>query len=84
MAPNDHAGVMNIDPALEPFVWCNAERLGGVPCFRDTRVPVEALFGNLEAGLSLDEFLEAFKGVTREQAVAVLEYFRRQFEKAAA
>jgi len=38
---------------------------------------VDALFDNLEAGLSLDEFLEEFEGVTREQAVAVLEFSRR-------
>jgi uncharacterized protein (DUF433 family) len=38
---------------------------------------VDALFDNLEAGLSLDEFLEEFEGVTREQAVSVLEFARR-------
>ena len=38
-----------------------------------TRVPVDALLDNLEAGLSLDEFLVEFEGVTRAQAVAVLE-----------
>jgi uncharacterized protein (DUF433 family) len=59
-------------------VWTDPERLGGAPCFRGTRVPVEALFGNLEDGVGLDEFLDAFPGVTREAAVAVLEYARRQ------
>jgi uncharacterized protein (DUF433 family) len=38
-----------------------------------TRVPVDALFGNLETGVSLDEFLDAFEGVTREQAIGVLD-----------
>ena len=57
-------------------VWSDPERLGGRVCFRGTRVPVDALFDNLEAGLSLDEFLEEFEGVTREQAVAVLEFAR--------
>ena len=61
-------------PAL--LVWCDPERLGGKPCFRGTRVPVDALFANLEAGVSLDEFLEAFEGVTREQAVGVLDAAR--------
>ena len=58
-------------------VWSDPERLGGRVCFSGTRVPVDALFDNLEAGLSLDEFLEEFEGVTREQAVAVLEFARR-------
>ncbi len=57
-------------------VWSDPERLGGRLCFQGTRVPVDALFANLEAGMSLNEFLEEFEGVTREQAVAVLEYAR--------
>lgn len=55
-------------------IWSDPERLGGSPCFLNTRVPVEALFANLEDGVSLDEFLEAFEGVKREYALAVLEY----------
>ena len=58
-------------------VWSDPERLGGRMCFRGTRVPVDALFANLEAGMSLDEFLDEFEGVSREQAVAVLEYARQ-------
>lgn len=42
--------------------------------FRGTRVPVKALFENLEDGATLDQFLEWFPGVTREQALAVLEF----------
>jgi uncharacterized protein (DUF433 family) len=57
----------------ETLVWSDPERMGGTPCFRGTRVPLDALFGNLEDGMSLDEFLDAFEGVTREQAVGVLE-----------
>lgn len=48
--------------------------LGRVPVFRGTRVPVEALISNLEAGLSLDEFLDNFPTVTREQGLQVLEF----------
>lgn len=58
-------------------VWSDPERLGGRVCFRGTRVPVDALFDNLEAGLGLDEFLEEFQGVSREQALAVLEFARQ-------
>ena len=57
-------------------VWSDPARLEGRLCFRGTRVPVDALFANLEAGMNMDEFLEEFEGVTREQAVAVLEYAR--------
>ena len=64
-------------------VWSDPERLGGRLCFQGTRVPVDALFANLEAGMSLNEFLEEFEGVTREQAVAVLEYARHTMPEAA-
>jgi uncharacterized protein (DUF433 family) len=65
-------------------VWSDPERLGGRVCFRGTRVPVDALFENLEGGLNLDEFLDEFEGVTREQAVEVLEYARRSLGEPAA
>jgi uncharacterized protein (DUF433 family) len=57
-------------------VWQNPNRMSGALCFANTRVPVSALFENLEGNVSLEEFLDAFEGVTREQAVAVLEYGR--------
>ena len=52
------------------------EIMSGEPVFDGTRVPVAALLDNLEAGVSLDEFLDNFPTVTREQAVQVLEYFK--------
>ncbi len=52
------------------------EILGGTPVFVGTRVPVKILFDYLEAGDSLDVFLEEFPSVTREQAVAALELAR--------
>jgi uncharacterized protein (DUF433 family) len=52
------------------------EIMSGVPVFEGTRVPVSALIDNLEAGVSLDEFLENFPTVEREQAIRVLEYFK--------
>ena len=48
--------------------------VSGACVFRGTRVPVTALFENLEEGATIDEFLEWFPGVTREQVVAVLEF----------
>lgn len=50
------------------------EILGGTPVFRGTRVPFKNLLDYLEGGHRLDEFLEQFPSVTREAAVAALEY----------
>ena len=50
--------------------------MSGVPVFAGTRVPVSALLDNLEVSVSLDEFLENFPSVDREQAVSVLDHFR--------
>ena len=62
---------------VSTMVWTDPFRMGGTPCFRGTRVPVDALFENLEDGLTLDEFLEQFEGVTREQVLSVLEHARK-------
>ena len=64
-------------------IWTDPQRLGGSPCFLNTRVPVESLFANLEDGVSLDDFLDAFEGVKREHVLAVLEYARKLFSEAA-
>ena len=62
---------------FEPFeIVSKKEILSGTPVFRGTRVPVSALLDNLENGVSLDEFLENFPTVRREQAVKVLELFK--------
>jgi uncharacterized protein (DUF433 family) len=50
------------------------ERMSGAWVFRGTRVAVKALFENLEGGASIDDFLEWFPGVTREQVLAVLDH----------
>lgn len=60
------------DSPLSPYVSVNPARLSGEPVFRGTRVPVQTLFDHLAAGDSLDEFLDGFEGVTRQQASAVL------------
>jgi uncharacterized protein (DUF433 family) len=54
------------------------EKLGGTPVFFGTRVPIKNLFDCLEAGESLDEFLDQFPTVTREQALRVLEASRER------
>ena len=53
------------------------EILGGTPVFLGTRVPVQALIDYLEEGRSLDEFLEDFPTVSRQQATDVLEDLKK-------
>lgn len=55
----------------------NEGKVSGAWVFKGTRVPVKALFENLESGARIDDFLEWFPGVTRKQAEAVLEYASR-------
>ena len=57
--------------------------LGGTPVFRGTRVPVNTLLDFLEGGETLDEFLQQFPTVTREQAIAVLEYAKAAVNRSA-
>ena len=66
MASSSSRLIVTIDPQI----------LGGTPVFTGTRVPVKNLFDYLEAGDSLEVFLDAFPSVTREQAVAALEMAR--------
>jgi uncharacterized protein (DUF433 family) len=61
------------DHPLFGIVWINPKRLSGAPCFAGTRVPIKTLFDYINGGEPLDDFLEGFPGVTREQAVAVLQ-----------
>jgi uncharacterized protein (DUF433 family) len=53
------------------------EKVSGAWIFRGTRVPVSALFENLEGGATLDQFLTWFPGVSRAQAESVLEHAAR-------
>jgi len=57
-----------------PQVERSPERVSGAWVFRGTRVPVRSLFENLEDGACMDDFLQWFPGVKREQVEAVLEY----------
>ncbi len=60
-----------------PVVEKHPGRVSGAWLFRGTRVPVSALFANLEGGATVDEFLEWFPGVSREQVNGVLEHAAR-------
>jgi uncharacterized protein (DUF433 family) len=57
-----------------PAVERDPEKVSGAWLFKGTRVPVKALFENLEAGARVADFLEWFPGVTREQVEAVFEH----------
>ena len=56
----------------ESVIVSDPEILGGTPCFRGTRVPADSLIDYLEAGDTLEEFLDNFPSVSRESAVAAL------------
>lgn len=58
---------------IKSLITIDNDILGGQPVFTGTRVPVESLFDHLEAGVSLDEFLDDFPTVSKEQAIAVLD-----------
>lgn len=57
----------------ENVVAGDQEIMGGVPVFTGTRVPVASLIDHLSAGVPLDDFLEGFPGVKRQQATAFLQ-----------
>ncbi|MDP3092771.1 MAG: DUF433 domain-containing protein [Nitrospira sp.] len=59
--------------AKPPLITSTPDILGGTPVFRDTRVPVQTLIEYLEGGQTIDEFLDGFPTVTREQVIAFLE-----------
>jgi uncharacterized protein (DUF433 family) len=63
-----------ISPGLSAVLERHPQRVSGDWVFRGTRVPLSALFENLKDGASIDEFLEWFPGVRREQVVAVLDH----------
>jgi uncharacterized protein (DUF433 family) len=68
MVPPLVAGMRN-----RSVVSIDPEIMSGTPCFSGTRVPVRTLIDCIEAGETLDEFLEGFPSVSRKQAVAYLE-----------
>ena len=65
-----------------PAVERTPGKVSGAWLFKGTRVPANALFENLEDGATLDEFLEWFPGVSRQQAEAVLDHARRSLVEA--
>ena len=60
-------------PGHSVVVHCDNDILGGTPVFVGTRVPLRNLIYYFEGGYTLDEFLDDFPSVSREQAIAALE-----------
>ena len=59
--------------AAAAIIHCDPEILGGIPVFAGTRVPFRNLIDHLERNHSIDEFVDSFPTVSREQVVGVLE-----------
>ena len=66
-----------------PIVSRNPEVMGGAAVFHGTRVPVQTLLDYLEAGESINDFLEGFPSVTRAQVIAFLEEAKTRMIEAA-
>lgn len=64
---------------IHEIITIEKEILGGQPVFKGTRVPVASLFDHLEAGVSLNEFLDDFRTVEKDQAVALLNMANKLF-----
>ena len=73
-------GVREI-PMNEQIVTIDPEILGGTPVFSGTRVPIAVLFENLADGLGLEEILDSYPTLKREQAIAALQRAESFFER---
>ncbi len=71
-----------LDWSTCPAVERDPQKVSGAWVFRGTRVPVSALFENLEGGATVDQFLQWFPGVARQQTDAVLEHAARSVQPA--
>ena len=58
---------------LDQMVWVDPGRMSGTPCFRGTRVPVQTLIDHIEGNATLEQSLDGFPFVTREQAIQFIE-----------
>ncbi|MBJ7901081.1 MAG: DUF433 domain-containing protein [Cyanobacteria bacterium RI_101] len=66
------------------IISVSSEIMGGTPVFRGTRVPIQTLLDYLKAGESIDDFLDGFPTVTREQVIVFLEEAGKQLISMAA
>jgi uncharacterized protein (DUF433 family) len=75
---------MPLDWSTCPAVESVPGKLSGAWVFRGTRIPVSAVFENLEDGLTIDEIVQMFDGLTREQVVDVLDFAAQSLQLPAA
>ena len=78
-------------PAMASLDWSQCPEVESIPgkrsgawVFKDTRMPVAAIFENIEAGANIDDIMEWFDGLDREQVKAVIEFAARSLDKAPA
>lgn len=64
-----------------PGIQSNERILGGTPVFAGTRVPFQTFLDYLEGGYSIDEFLEEFPTVKKEQVIQILESWKREMSE---
>ncbi len=64
---------------LNEIITIDSEIVSGTPVFKNTRVPIQSLFWHLEKGISIEDFLEDFPTVKREQVNALLELVGNSF-----
>ena len=62
--------------AIKNYITINREIQNGQPVFTGTRVPIQTLFWHLERNITLEEILEDFPSVSKDQAIAVLENYQ--------
>ena len=68
---------------MEAIITVSPKNMHGTPCFAGTRVAVQTFFDHLEAGYTIDGFLEQFPTVRREQVVRLLTALRKVAERIA-
>ena len=58
---------------MADVIWVSPERMSSAPCFKGTRVPIQALIDHIEGNSTLEDFLDGFPPVTRAQAIQFIE-----------
>lgn len=83
LAEDETGGLPALDWSQCAAVESVSGKVSGAWVFRDTRMPVSAVFENLEDGITIDELIELYDGLTRQQIEAVLDFAARSLETAA-
>src|SRR5579862_7558545 len=78
------SGMANLDWSQCPAVESVPGKVSGAWVLKGTRMPVSAIFENLEAGANLDDIMEWFDGLDREQIKAIIEFAARSLDEAPA